>query len=299
MESPQVQTGDAEGFTFVQQQDRLQFFYAGNPLAEYVFRDTTILRPYFANLKTLSGLQVTRNYPPVPGKDATDHATMHPGLWLAFGDVHGSDFWRNGGTIKHLRFKTQPEVKEGRLTFSTESELLSAGNDLICTVVNRFVMRGGGTEWSLIWDATFESSQSDFSFGDQEEMGFGARVATPLTEKNGGVILSSKGKRTARATWGQSAAWCDYSGRLGDNHVGITLMASPDNFRKSWWHNRNYGVFVANPFGRAAMKQGKKSTVSVAEGNSFRIVFGASIHESKNNGPEQNYQRFVDELRRK
>ena len=298
MESPQVQTGDAEGFTFVQQQDRLQFFYAGNPLTEYVFRDTTILRPYFANLKTLSGLQVTRNYPPVPGKDATDHATMHPGLWLAFGDVHGSDFWRNGGTIKHLRFKTQPEVKEGRLTFSTESELLSAGNDLICTVVNRFVMRGGGTEWSLIWDATFESSQSDFSFGDQEEMGFGARVATPLTEKNGGVILSSKGKRTARATWGQSAAWCDYSGRLGDNHVGITLMASPDNFRKSWWHNRNYGVFVANPFGRAAMKQGKKSTVSVAEGNSFRIVFGASIHESKNNGPEQNYQRFVDELRR-
>jgi len=298
MERPQVQMGDAEGFGFIHQRDSLQIFYAGNPLAEYVFRDSTILRPYFANLKTLSGLQVTRNYPPVPGKDATDHATMHPGLWLAFGDVNGSDFWRNGGTIKHLRFKTQPEVKEGRLTFSTESELLSPDNDLICTVVNRFVMRGGGTEWSLIWDATFESSESDFNFGDQEEMGFGARVATPLTEKNGGVILNSVGKRTARATWGQSAAWCDYSGLLGDTPVGITLMASPDNFRKSWWHNRNYGVFVANPFGRAAMKQGKKSTVSVAEGKSFRVVFGASIHESKKNVLEQNYQRFVDELRR-
>ncbi len=298
MEKPRGQADDEKGFNVIQKRDSLQILYAGNPLAEYVFRDTTILRPYFANLKTLSGLQVTRNYPPVPGKDATDHDTMHPGLWLAFGDVNGSDFWRNGGTIKHLRFKTQPEVKEGRLTFSTESELLSPDNDLICTVVNRFVMRGEGTEWSLIWDATFEASQSDFNFGDQEEMGFGARVATPLTEKNGGVILSSVGKRTARATWGQSAEWCDYSGQLGNTPVGITLMASPDNFRKSWWHNRNYGVFVANPFGRAAMKQGKKSTVSVAEGKSFRVVFGASIHESKNNVLEQNYQRFVDELRR-
>ena len=298
MERPLMQVVNTDGFAFIQQQDSLRIFYEGNPLAEYVFRDNTILRPYFANLKTLSGLQVTRNYPPVAGKDATDHATMHPGLWLAFGDVNGSDFWRNGGTIKHLRFKTQPEVNEGRLTFSTESELLSPDNDLICTVVNRFVLRRGENEWSLIWDATFAASQRDFRFGDQEEMGFGARVATPLTEKNGGVILSSVGKRTARATWGQSAAWCDYSGRLGDNHVGITLMASPDNFRKSWWHNRDYGVFVANPFGRAAMKQGKKSTVSVSEGDSFRIVFGASIHEGKNNALEKNYQRFVDDLKR-
>ena len=55
---------------------------------------------------------------------------------------------------------------------------------------------------------------------------------------------------------------------------------------------------MANPFGRAAMKQGKKSTVSVSEGDAFRIVFGASIHEGKNNALEKNYQRFVDDLKR-
>ena len=27
-------------------------------------------------------------------------------------------------------------------------------------------------------------------------------------------------------------------------------MPAPSNFRTSWWHNRDYGVFVANPFGR-------------------------------------------------
>jgi hypothetical protein len=234
----------------------------------------------------------------VPGEDAADHATMHPGLWLAFGDVSGSDFWRNRGTIKHLRFLEKPDVKKNRMTFSTESELLSPSQNVICKVVNRFVLQGHGTEWSLIWDATFRSSNGGFTFGDQEEMGFGARVATPLTEKEGGVILSSTGKRTARATWGQSAEWCDYSGMLGDRQVGITLMASPDNFRKSWWHNRNYGVFVSNPFGRAAMKQGKRSTVEVAKGEAFRVVFGATIHESKGQVPEKSYQRFVEDLQR-
>ena len=123
-------------------------------------------------------------------------------------------------------------------------------------------------------------------------MGFGARVATPLTEKNGGVILSSVGKRTARATWGQSAAWCDYSGRLGDNHVGITLMSSPDNFRKSWWHNRNYGVFVANPFGRKAMKQGEVSSISVLPDNSLRMTFGAFIHDHQKFDEAAEYEAF-------
>jgi len=293
-----MQRGEQDGFAFVEQKDRLQILHAGKPLADYVFRDPEILRPYFSNLKTLSGLQVTRNHPLVPGEDAADHATMHPGLWLAFGDVSGSDFWRNRGTIKHLRFLEKPDVKKNRMTFSTESELLSPSENVICKVVNRFVLQGHGTEWSLIWDATFRSSNGGFTFGDQEEMGFGARVATHLTEKEGGVILSSTGKRTARATWGQSAEWCDYSGMLGDRKVGITLMASPDNFRKSWWHNRNYGVFVSNPFGRAAMKQGKRSTVEVAKGEAFRVVFGATIHESKGQLPEKSYQRFVEDLQR-
>jgi hypothetical protein len=47
----------------------------------------------------------------------------------------------------------------------------------------------------------------------------------------------------------------------------VTLLAAPANFRGSWWHNRDYGVFVANPFGREAMKQGDRSEVRVARGS--------------------------------
>jgi hypothetical protein len=59
------------------------------------------------------------------------------------------------------------------------------------------------------------------------------------------------------------------------------LMASRRNFRESWWHNRDYGVFVANPFGRAAMKQGDRSSVAVAPGESLRLEFGALVHDQR------------------
>ena len=55
-------------------------------------------------------------------------------------------------------------------------------------------------------------------------------------------------------------------------------MAAPANFRESWWHNRDYGVFVANPFGRAAMKQGDPSAVTVSRGTSLTLRFGAALH---------------------
>jgi hypothetical protein len=125
-------------------------------------------------------------------------------------------------------------------------------------------------------------------------MGWGARVATPLTEKNGGVIVSSSGVRTAAKSWGQSADWCDYSGKIDGKGCGVTLMAGPDNFRPSWWHNRDYGVIVANAFGRAAMKQGERSEVKVAKGERLRLVYGAMLHDGLGYDPPAAYRSFVE-----
>ena len=58
-------------------------------------------------------------------------------------------------------------------------------------------------------------------------------------------------------------------------------MANSTNFRESWWHNRDYGVFVANPFGRQAMKQGARSEITVAQGETLRIRFGALVHDHR------------------
>jgi putative membrane-bound dehydrogenase-like protein len=272
-------------FSVKEKPDRLIISLSEQSIAEFVFSDPKILRPYFAQVRTPSGRQVTRNHPPVAGVDGTDHDTMHPGIWLAFGDVSGHDFWRNKGRIDHLRFTEPPTTKNNVLTFATQSRLLRSDGSELCRMRSRFELYARPVGWLLSWEATFQSDTGEFSFGDQEEMGFGARVATPLTEKNGGVITSSTGRRSAASTWGQVAAWCDYSGKLGERPVGITLIPDADNFRASWWHNRDYGVFVANPFGRAAMKQGDKSTVTIPRGQPFRIRFTAVIHEGQNFAP--------------
>ncbi len=267
-----------DGFDFDLRNDRLVIAHSRQPVVQYVFRDAKILRPYFANLHAPGGVLVTRHHPPIEGHDTTDHADMHPGLWLGFGDISGTDFWRNQGRIEHLRFSEPPTVKEGRLIFVSESRLLTPDHKPLGSVVNRFSFQAITGAWLITWEAEFHATHGELIFGDQEEMGFGARVTTALAEKNGGLVTSSAGLKTAAKTWGQPAVWCDYSGGVGGLPCGVTLMASSANFRTCWWHNRDYGVFVANPFGRASMKQGGKDAVVVKPGASLRLRFGAAIH---------------------
>jgi hypothetical protein len=269
-----------EGWGAVMHADRVSISYDGTKLTEYVFQDDQILRPYFTNLRTLNGVQVTRHHPPRPGVDATDHDTMHPGLWLAFGDINGEDFWRNKARMKHIRFLEEPVIEGERMHFATETGLISENGKTIGRLTSRFDLdaqpdRGA---WQLTWDAELSPVDEALVFGDQEEMGFGTRVATEITEKNGGVITNSEGLRSADKTWGQPAGWCDYSGKIDGVRVGIRLTADPGNFRGCWWHNRDYGLMVANPFGRDAMKQGAKSSVLVPVGDGLRLRFSALVY---------------------
>jgi putative membrane-bound dehydrogenase-like protein len=284
-------------FAFDVRADRLIMTHAEKPLGEYVWADAKIRRPFFANLHGLTGTKITRNHPPIPGKDATDHDTMHPGLWLGFGTISGVDFWRNQGRIQHVKFLTPPTATEDRITFATESELLKPDGKRMGTMVNRYTQSKRPAGWLLVWDATFTATEQDLVFGDQEEMGFGARIASECTELKGGTLLNSHGVKSAKATWGKAAAWSDYSGAKDGERIGITLMPGPTNFRESWWHNRDYGVFVANAFGRAAMGQGAKSAVEVKKGESLRLVYGAMLHDGKDYDPATEYKRFLEAVK--
>lgn len=272
------------GFGVAEQPGQLRISLGEVVVAEYVYHDAEILRPFFANVRTADGIPVTRPHPPRAGADATDHATMHPGIWLAFGDISGHDFWRNRGRIEHLRFTEPPRGSPGQLAFASESRILAVGDPQknqteLGRMETRIVLRLVTGGWLIDWQATFHATAAPLVFGDQEEMGFAARMATPLTEQRGGTLTSATGRTSAAATWGQPAAWCDYAGNASGMHVGITLLASPDNFRTSWWHNRDYGVFVANPFGRAAMGQGEASRVGVHPETPLVLRFAAVIHE--------------------
>lgn len=283
-------------FTVEQKPDRLKLTHSGRPVADFVFQDPRILRPYFANVHAPGGVQVTRQHPPRAGKDATDHDMMHPGIWLGFGDINGADFWRNKGRIEHVRFSESPAVKDDQVHFTQECGVRAA-DKLLATLTSRISLTSRPAGWLLVWDATFRAADGALTFGDQEEMGFGARVATSMTEKSGGQILNSHGQKTAKATWGKPAAWCDYSGIVDGQPGGITLMPDPGNFRESWWHNRDYGVFVANPFGRAALRQGARSAVTTEPGQPFSLRFGALLHSGADYDPAAAYRDFLNRMR--
>ena len=281
------QKSSPQGLHVDQRDDRLIITHAGAPVAHYIFKNGQVLRPFFAHVHALDGTQVTRNFPPVEGQDPTDHADMHPGIWLGFGDISGTDFWRNKGRIVHLNFVDPPKISDGVLSFATQSSMLGVDQRELAKLVTRISLRAKDNSWQLKWEADFTPTIDDFWFGDQEEMGLGVRVATPLSEKNGGLITSSHGTTTAKATWGQPAAWCDYSGVVNGHHAGIMIIPDPANLQPSWWHNRDYGVFVSNPFGRNAMKQGEKSKIPVSRGKTYRLVHTIIIHSSSNTkGPD-------------
>ncbi|MDG2127426.1 MAG: PmoA family protein [Fuerstiella sp.] len=269
---------DADGYVgFRQLPGELVITVNDRPVTSYVYQDEKIPRPYFAHIKAPCGTQVSRNHPPVPGKDRIDHDTMHPGIWMAFGDLDGTDFWRNKARVEHVKFDQQPFGGTGIGSFVELKHYLRPDDSVVCREVFRCSVSVQAGGYLLTWDSTF-TADDEFYFGDQEEMGIGIRVATPVNQMNGGSLRDSMDRSGAKNIWSQSAAWCDYSGDINGKRVGMTLMCHPDNFRNSWMHARDYGFVAANPFGREAMKKGATSRIVVKTGEDLRLRYAVWIH---------------------
>jgi hypothetical protein len=270
----------------------LKIHSGDSEVATYFYEHDQVQRPFFAHVKAPSGTQVTRNFPPGPG-DPKDHGDMHPGLWLAFGDISGEDFWRNQGHVIHEQFTAKPTGAPGRGSFSHRKSYQRSDGRVLCVEDFRCTIHVLKEGYLLEWDSTFSAPEGgEFYFGDQEEMGLGIRVATEITEVAGGQITDSQNRQGAKEIWSQPAAWCDYSGVIGDEALGITILCHPDNFRESWLHARNYGLLAANPFGRKAMKNGPISTLRVTSDEPLRLRYGIFLH---GHPPDLNqiHQRYV------
>ena len=250
-------------------------------VATYFYKHDKIQRPFFAHVKAPSGIQVTRNFPPGKG-DKKDHADMHPGIWMAFGDISGEDFWRNRGRVVHERFTQPPKAGAGHGSFTQRKSYQRTDGSVVCHEDFRCTIRAVKDGYLIQWDATFSNANdNEFYFGDQEEMGLGIRVATPIAEINGGTITDAADREGAKSIWSQSSASCDYSGTIDGQAIGMTILCHPSNFRPSWMHARNYGLIAANPFGRKAMRKGASSKVVVRKDETLRLRYAILIHDKK------------------
>jgi putative heme-binding domain-containing protein len=272
------------GFSWEMKAERLVIAFAGERVADFVFQDAETLRPHFQNLTAPGGVQVTRQHPPV-APEATDHGALHPGLWFAFGDINGADFWRNKARIEHVAFSEPPAEREGRLSFATENRLVTMAGGQLGTQRLKFTLWRDSTALWIDCQTELRGHGGELSLGDQEEMGLGVRVTSGLTEKAGdGSVLNSAGLRGAKAAWSKVADWCEYAAPRGSRRVGVALFADPKNPQRSWWHTRDYGLMVANAFGARVLPAAAQGKVIVPAGASLRLHYVARFFNEPTDG---------------
>ena len=284
-----------------QQPGKLLINIDSQTIATYVYEDSQILRPYFTGIKSPNGVQVTRHHPPRKGIDSDDHETMHPGLWLAFGDINGNDFWRNKATVKHAGFVKKPYTSKKQAGFTVKNQYI-ANDNVICEEICKITILIRPAGYLICWDSSFSSDAQSFYFGDQEEMGLGVRLATPIVVKNkkGGRILDDKGNINEKNIWGKPSLWCDYAGPIDGVFAGVMIMPDPQNFAPCRWHVRNYGFMTANPFGKKAFNLGNKGKRIVEKGKKLSLRFGILIHSTKDQqefDSNSEYKYFLEQCR--
>ena len=266
--------------------------------ATYTYRDLAISRPYFSNIYASNGTKITRNHPPAVN-DPQDHEKLHPGMWLAFGDLSGADSWRLAAPVEHVRFVADPTAKDDTLEFTVENKYLAADRKQeICRENCHYTLLALPNGVLVDWDSEFHSSEHGFVFGDQQELGLGVRLAKPIAVKSGqgGRILNSNGQTNEKEAWGQRADGCDYSGIIDDRFIGILLMPHPENVRRSRCHSRDSGFMAMNPFADSAFIGGGKSSTTVPQGRSFRLRYGVLFHwntRPDDFDPQREFNRYT------
>lgn len=272
-QEPKVSTPIDPPWSLKKESGKLILKERNQTIAVFHYQDPKCLRPFFSQATTVTGKQVTRNYPPVSGLDSEDHASMHGGIWLGFGDINSEDFWRNKGRIAHKRFLKEPSASASGITFQCEDDLIDSKGSSIGSIQQSYSLSRLELGYCLVWTATLKADTVPLVLGDQEEMGLGVRVATELTEKNGGVITSSQGAKSAQETWGKIAEWVDYSRVKDGRRIGVVLIPDAENFKPSWFHNRDYGLMVANSFGNKAFTGGIPSVVRIEANQSLTLRY--------------------------
>jgi hypothetical protein len=96
-----------------------------------------------------------------------------------------------------------------------------------------------------------------------------------------GRIANAQGLETEKALWGKPSEWCDYSGTIDGEKLGIAILDDPRNpHHPVRWHARAYGLFAANPFGLSAFTNDKSQggAMTLEPGKTLRFRYRVIIH---------------------
>ncbi len=294
-------SGKVEPVTVVVKQETIDFLHGDRLSARYHF-GPMVAKPYFWPLNSPNGTAITRSWPmePLAAGEAKDHVHQKS-LWFCHGDVipegipvkqrikgiEGVDFWSEApghGRIVCTRVD-KPVSKGSQGQVVTHNEWQTADGVKVLDETRAIQLVNLGPSQLLIFDIDLHASVCPITFGDTKEGSLGVRVRQELTEDKGkGKLTNAEGKiGEKKGVWGFQSAWCDDSGPVGGETIGVAILASPKNPLPTCWHSRGYGLMAANPFGREksgfpAMK-GNKELVKLAKGDHLKLRYGVLLHQ--------------------
>jgi len=189
---------------------------------------------------------------PTTGLSLTSETSLpyphHRSMMFACDRVNGGNYWQQG--FEHGQIISDgPRL--GEVTDSTvkiidscqwrrprQKPAMSDRRQITITVVD-------GRSWYVDVDIQWRAEQ-DVTISKTNHSLFAIRAAKDVTPSGGGTLLNSAGQAGEKATFGQSATWCDFSGErgtaVGNVTEGIAILDHKDNpWKPNHWFTRNYG----------------------------------------------------------
>ena len=261
--------------------DKLTINLGKQPIATYLIDDPILTRRGLINIKSPSGIPITR---PFPAPKNEDHSNMHPGIWLSYGWIDGNDYWRLKSKVKFENFLQEPTSNKKNALFSVRNRYLNEDStETVCIEDSTYNFSLHPKGILLEISATYFNDEREFAFGDQEESGLALRMAKSLTVEFGkGRILNNTGDLNGKGTWGKPFKWIDYSGIHDEKRIGLLLIPSNKNKMESWAHSRDYGVLVANPFPKQPQERREPYVKTlIKKGEKLKMQYRILIHENQ------------------
>ncbi len=257
----------------------------GAELSTYYLDGVGAARPFWYPLPDPYGRALTRGYPLVELEGERQDHPHHRSMWVAYGDVNGVDDWSEQpghGTMTHESWN---ELTGGPVYALLDHQVLWRSNAGEPVLSERRLWRvydlpASGRMWDCELDLTPAPGVGDVTFGDTKEGGLLSIRVTSSMDAPKGRIENAVGGVNEGETWGKQAHWCDYSGPVQGNWVGLAVFDHPSSFRHpTSWHVRNYGLMTANCFGLSHFTGGAADGTHVLrDGQTLKFRYRVYIH---------------------
>jgi hypothetical protein len=253
----------------------------GKPFGTFYFAPEQD-KPYLFPLRSAAGVSVVRGWPvePEPG-DSRDHPHQR-GLWWAHGLTNGVDFWTNVENTGRYELKAAPQVDPKTGTIRVELNMVTPAKQVLGSLIEAYTFAADGD--NRVVDFTIQvlaDRGQAIKLGDTKEGVFGIRVCEELNQSKGAILTNSEGGVGEKAIWGKRANWVDYSGKVKDTAVGVTMFDHPSNPQfPTYWMARGYGLLAANAFGAQEFTGDKTldGSVTIPAGGKLEFHHRLIIH---------------------